>query len=130
MTHSDIPPAVDPVAPTSHAAVIGLDIGGTKTRGVRFEGGTAVADESVGSSNVQNVSREEAALHLAELFARNGGGTVAQVYAVAGVMHGPHEGWSGGPAGHRGGNNAGTKDVVRQDSLLGEDSVGCSGDSF
>jgi glucosamine kinase len=64
--------------------VIGLDIGGTKTRGVRFENGQAVADESVGSSNVQNVSREEAALHLAELFARIGGGEVAQVYAGAG----------------------------------------------
>lgn len=64
--------------------MIGLDIGGTKTRGVRFENGQAVADESVGSSNVQNVSREEAALHLAELFARIGGGEVAQVYAGAG----------------------------------------------
>ena len=84
MTHSDIPPAAEPVAPTAPAAVIGLDIGGTKTRGVRFEDGTAVADESVGSSNVQNVSREEAALHLAELFARIGGGAVAQVYAGAG----------------------------------------------
>ena len=84
MTHSDIPPAPDPVAPTAPAAVIGLDIGGTKTRGVRFEDGTVVADESVGSSNVQNVSREEAALHLAELFARIGGGPVAQVYAGAG----------------------------------------------
>ena len=84
MTHSDIPPAADPVAPTLPAAVIGLDIGGTKTRGVRFEDGTAVADESVGSSNVQNVSREEAARHLAELFSRIGGGTVAQVYAGAG----------------------------------------------
>ena len=84
MTHSDIPPAADTVAPTAPAAVIGLDIGGTKTRGVRFEDGTVVADESVGSSNVQNVSREEAALHLAELFARIGGGTVARVYAGAG----------------------------------------------
>ena len=64
--------------------MIGLDIGGTKTRGVRFESGTAVADGSVGSSNVQNVSREEAASHLAELFALIGGGTVGQVYAGAG----------------------------------------------
>jgi N-acetylglucosamine kinase-like BadF-type ATPase len=64
--------------------VIGLDIGGTKTRGVRFEDGAVVADESVGSSNVQNVTRAEAALHLAELFGRIGGGTVAQVYAGAG----------------------------------------------
>jgi N-acetylglucosamine kinase-like BadF-type ATPase len=64
--------------------VIGLDIGGTKTRGVRFEDGTVVADESVGSANVQNVSREEAASHLAVLFARIGGGPVARVYAGAG----------------------------------------------
>ncbi|HSL36140.1 MAG TPA: BadF/BadG/BcrA/BcrD ATPase family protein [Arthrobacter sp.] len=64
--------------------MIGLDIGGTKTRGIRFEDGAVVADESVGSSNVQNVSREEAALHLAELFARIGGGPVARVYAGAG----------------------------------------------
>ncbi|MGP4031476.1 N-acetylglucosamine kinase [Pseudarthrobacter sp. 1C304] len=84
MTHSDIPPSADPVAPTVPGAVIGLDIGGTKTRGVRFEDGAAVGDASVGSSNVQNVSREEAALHLAELFGRIGGGTVAQVYAGAG----------------------------------------------
>ena len=41
--------------------IIGLDIGGTKTHGVRFEDGIAVADESAGSSNVQNVSREDAA---------------------------------------------------------------------
>ena len=86
MTHSDIPPAADTVPSTTPAtgAVIGLDIGGTKTRGVRFEDGAVVADESVGSSNVQNVTRAEAALHLAELFGRIGGGTVAQVYAGAG----------------------------------------------
>lgn len=86
MTHSDIPPAADTVPSTASTAgaVIGLDIGGTKTRGVRFEDGAAVADESVGSSNVQNVTRAEAALHLAELFNRIGGGTVAQVYAGAG----------------------------------------------
>jgi N-acetylglucosamine kinase-like BadF-type ATPase len=64
--------------------IIGLDIGGTKTRGVRFEDGKAVADESAGSSNVQNVSPEDAAFNLAELFARIGGGKVAHVYAGAG----------------------------------------------
>ncbi|XTR53333.1 N-acetylglucosamine kinase [Pseudarthrobacter sp. So.54] len=63
---------------------MGLDIGGTKTRGVRFEDGHAVADESVGSSNVQNVSREDAARNLAELFARIGGGKISRVYAGAG----------------------------------------------
>lgn len=91
MTNTDTPPAADsvpssttPSATATTGAVIGLDIGGTKTRGVRFEGGAPVADESVGSSNVQNVSPEEAALNLAELFARIGGGDVAQVYAGAG----------------------------------------------
>lgn len=64
--------------------VIGLDIGGTKTRGVRFEGGAPVRDESAGSSNVQNVSREQAAANLAELFAKIGGGEVDEVYAGAG----------------------------------------------
>ena len=85
MTHSDIP-AADPVSPPAPPAgpVIGLDIGGTKTRGVRFEDGHAVADESVGSSNVQNVSREDAARNLAELFARIGGGKISRVYAGAG----------------------------------------------
>lgn len=89
MTNSDNLPATDSVpspdrVPATSGAIIGLDIGGTKTRGVRFEQGQAVADESVGSSNVQNVSREEAARHLAELFAKIGGGEVAQVYAGAG----------------------------------------------
>nr|WP_160668969.1 BadF/BadG/BcrA/BcrD ATPase family protein [Pseudarthrobacter sp. ATCC 49987] len=81
-----MPPSADPGSPAAPAtgAVIGLDIGGTKTRGVRFEDGKAVADESVGSSNVQNVSREEAARNLAGLFARIGGGEVSQVYAGAG----------------------------------------------
>jgi N-acetylglucosamine kinase-like BadF-type ATPase len=86
VNHSDIPPVADtahPIAPEA-GAVIGLDIGGTKTRGVRFEDGSVVADDSVGSSNVQNVTREEAARHLAELFGRIGGGTVARVYAGAG----------------------------------------------
>ncbi|MFE4227576.1 N-acetylglucosamine kinase [Arthrobacter sp. NPDC056886] len=91
MTNTDFPPAADsvpssttPSAPATTDAVIGLDIGGTKTRGVRFEDGKPVADESVGSSNVQNVSPEEAARNLAELFGMIGGGAVGQVYVGAG----------------------------------------------
>jgi N-acetylglucosamine kinase-like BadF-type ATPase len=96
VTNSDNLPATDSVpspdrVPATSGAVIGLDIGGTKTRGVRFEQGQAVADESVGSSNVQNVSREEAARHLAELFAKIGGGEVAQVYAGAGGIATAHD---------------------------------------
>ena len=88
MTNSDNLPDA-PSVPSgstvqSHDVVIGLDIGGTKTRGVRFERGEPVADESVGSSNVQNVSRAEAAAHLAELFAKIGQGPVSYVYAGAG----------------------------------------------
>ncbi|MEV7605264.1 BadF/BadG/BcrA/BcrD ATPase family protein [Paenarthrobacter sp. NPDC089322] len=64
--------------------VIGLDIGGTKTRGVRFEDGVAVRDESSGSSNVQNVSRAQAVANLAELFGKIGGGDIDEVYAGAG----------------------------------------------
>ncbi|NWL27783.1 ATPase [Paenarthrobacter ureafaciens] len=64
--------------------VIGLDIGGTKTRGVRFQDGVPVRDESAGSSNVQNVTREQAKANLAELFAKIGGGTVDEVYAGSG----------------------------------------------
>ncbi len=84
-------PALPPAAPTeSHTPgalsgiIIGLDIGGTKTHGIRFEDGVPVADESAGSSNVQNVSREDAARNLAELFAKIGGGPVATVYAGSG----------------------------------------------
>ncbi len=84
MTHSDIPTPPGARSSTAAGTVIGLDIGGTKTRGVRFEDGAPVADESVGSANVQNVTPEEAARNLAELFARIGGGSVDQVYAGAG----------------------------------------------
>lgn len=73
-----------PASSPLRGVIIGLDIGGTKTHGVRFEGGVPVADGSAGSSNVQNVSRDEAAANLADLFLRIGGGQVAQVYAGSG----------------------------------------------
>ncbi|MFP3578149.1 BadF/BadG/BcrA/BcrD ATPase family protein [Arthrobacter sp. SIMBA_036] len=81
-THSRTQP--DSTDSSVGGTVIGLDIGGTKTRGVRFEHGTAVRDESAGSSNVQNVSRDVAAANLAELFGKIGGGEVDEVYAGAG----------------------------------------------
>ncbi|MCZ2403287.1 ATPase [Paenarthrobacter sp. Z7-10] len=70
--------------------VIGLDIGGSKTRGIRWRQGVIEADAEVGSANVQNVSRAEAAANLASLFDRlagpcPGGGTgVDEVYAGSG----------------------------------------------
>ncbi|MCU1565460.1 MAG: ATPase BadF/BadG/BcrA/BcrD type [Pseudarthrobacter sp.] len=89
MTNTEKPSALpaDPLTPPLNAprgVVIGLDIGGTKTRGVRFEDGVPVMDESVGSSNVQNVTRDEAARNLASLFARIGSGDVSHVYAGSG----------------------------------------------
>ncbi|MDQ0144807.1 MULTISPECIES: N-acetylglucosamine kinase [Pseudarthrobacter] len=90
MTNTQKPPAApfdqaagSPASPL-HGITIGLDIGGTKTHGIRFEDGVPVADESAGSSNVQNVSREQAARNLADLFARIGGGPVDRVYAGSG----------------------------------------------
>jgi glucosamine kinase len=81
-------PAARPAEPSTArppaGVIIGLDIGGTKTHGIRFEDGIAVADESAGSSNVQNVTRDEAARNIADLFARIGGGSVSQVYAGSG----------------------------------------------
>lgn len=69
--------------------VIGLDIGGTKTHGMRFEDGAAVREDNVGSSNVQNVTPEVAAANIAQLFSRiggpdAGGRPVSRVYAGAG----------------------------------------------
>lgn len=71
-------------AATASGTVIGLDIGGTKTRGVRFQDDEPLRDETAGSANVQNVSREQAAANLAELFGKIGGGRIDQVYAGAG----------------------------------------------
>ena len=64
--------------------MIGLDIGGTKTRGIKVVDGAVVADLEAGSANVQNVTPEEAAANLAELFGLLGGEGVAHVYVGSG----------------------------------------------
>ncbi|MET4004443.1 MULTISPECIES: N-acetylglucosamine kinase [Arthrobacter] len=48
---------------------VGLDIGGSKTRGIVWTDGIISSDASVGSTNVQNVSRETAVENMAALFA-------------------------------------------------------------
>lgn len=75
-----------PTASASPAAsiMVGLDIGGTKTRGIKVVDGAVVADLEVGSANVQNVSTETAAANLADLFARLDAEGAAQVFAGAG----------------------------------------------
>ncbi|ALE06828.1 ATPase [Arthrobacter sp. ERGS1:01] len=69
---------------TSSDAVVGLDIGGSKTRGILWVDGAVVADASAGSANVQNVSPETAAANLAELFAQLGDTRAGVVFAGAG----------------------------------------------
>lgn len=63
--------------------VVGLDIGGTKTHGVRWSNGDVAAEAKTGSANVQNVSTDAAAGNLAELF-RTLGGQVGKVIAGSG----------------------------------------------
>lgn len=66
------------------AVMIGLDIGGTKTHGLRLENGRPVMDTVAGSANIQNISRETAQSNLAEIFATLGHGDVQRVYVGAG----------------------------------------------
>lgn len=48
---------------------VGLDIGGSKTRGIVWTDGVLSSDASVGSTNVQNVSQEIAKENMRQLFA-------------------------------------------------------------
>ena len=65
--------------------VVGLDIGGTKTHGVRWSGGKVSAEAKSGSANVQNVTQAEAAGSLAEIFAALGGNVRRVVAGSGGV---------------------------------------------
>ena len=69
---------------THHGTVIGLDIGGTKTRGIRIMEGTIADDRSTGSANVQNVPLEEAANRLKELLSALGASDADTVVVGAG----------------------------------------------
>ena len=65
-------------------AIIGLDIGGTKTRGIRIIDGSVEADRSAGSANVQNVTLEEAARRLGGLLSALGASEAGAVVVGAG----------------------------------------------
>ena len=69
---------------THHGTVIGVDIGGTKTRGIRIIDGTVADDRSTGSANVQNVTLEEAARRLGELLSWLGAADADAVFVGAG----------------------------------------------
>lgn len=69
---------------TRQGTVIGLDIGGTKTRGIRIVDGAIADDRSTGSANVQNVSLEEAAQRLGELLSDLGADDASAIFVGAG----------------------------------------------
>lgn len=66
------------------ACYVGLDIGGSKTRGIVWRDGVIAADFSVGSTNVQNVSAETACANMAELFGLLDVTSATEVLAGAG----------------------------------------------
>ncbi|QBJ22507.1 hypothetical protein KocCE7_00320 [Kocuria marina subsp. indica] len=70
---------------------MGLDIGGSHTRGVLFRGDSPVREARSGSANVQNVSRERAAQSLREIFARLEPPPGTTVLAGAGGVDTPHD---------------------------------------
>lgn len=65
-------------------ALVGLDIGGTKTHGVRWLDGRHVAEAKAGSANIQNVSMEAATKNIAQIFEALGPGLIDRVVAGAG----------------------------------------------
>lgn len=70
--------------PVSNAVVVGLDIGGSKTRGMVWVDGVMTADASAPSANVQNVSVETAIANLAQLFSLLGAPEPDLVFAGSG----------------------------------------------
>ncbi|MCC3276165.1 MULTISPECIES: N-acetylglucosamine kinase [unclassified Arthrobacter] len=80
------------VLPSTNPAdgiAIGLDIGGTKTHGIRLQDGTVTAEARTGSANVQNVSVDAARAALAEIFAQLGTDGVETVVAGSGGVDTP-----------------------------------------
>lgn len=70
--------------PHKPLALVGLDIGGTKTHAMAWNGETQIAEAVSGSANVQNVSIETARANIAEVFATLGAGSIDRVVAGAG----------------------------------------------
>jgi len=69
---------------TPAGAVLGLDIGGSKTHAIRLEEGRLAAEAVAGSANLQNTDPASAAAALAEAVRAVGAGGVQHVYAGAG----------------------------------------------
>lgn len=69
--------------------LIGLDIGGSTTRGVLFRDGQAVRHAKGPSANVQNVSADAAASALRDVFGELGAGSSIPIVAGAGGVDTP-----------------------------------------
>jgi N-acetylglucosamine kinase-like BadF-type ATPase len=64
--------------------VIGLDIGGSKTHGIRIDGGNVTGEKTAGSANVQNVPKAIARENLECLLSSLGASDADEVYVGAG----------------------------------------------
>ncbi|MFI8411955.1 N-acetylglucosamine kinase [Paeniglutamicibacter gangotriensis] len=73
-----------PAARTQTTTLVGLDIGGTKSHGVRWIDGRMIAEAKTGSANVQNVSVQVAVENIARMFEALGLGHIDKVVAGAG----------------------------------------------
>lgn len=73
----------------SPAAQIGIDMGGSKTHGIRIVQGAVVDEALAGTANVQNVDRPTAAERLGGLLARLGASDPDRVLVGAGGVDTP-----------------------------------------
>ena len=97
--------------------VVGVDIGGSKTSGLRVAAdGHVVAEAVVGSSNIESVSIDQATAALTQLFGRLGSDGVGAVcVGSAGVNTPEQEAWLSGLVA---GNVAGASVAVAHDTRL------------
>jgi N-acetylglucosamine kinase-like BadF-type ATPase len=73
----------------SSAAVLGLDIGGSKTQALRVENGTVIAEALAGSANISSVGLEEAGRQLDVILDRLGTKGIKAVCAGAAGVETP-----------------------------------------
>ena len=71
--------------------LVGLDIGGSHTRGVLFRDGTPVREARSGSANVQNVPAEQARACLVSVLSELGASPAAPVVAGSGGVDTAHD---------------------------------------
>ncbi|OMH35038.1 N-acetylglucosamine kinase [Tersicoccus sp. Bi-70] len=90
---TDASPTAAPDAAPGAAAqtVVGMDIGGSKTRGLLIRDGVVVDEQQAGSANTQSVSEQTAVESLRELFAALGDPRPDLVIAGSGGIDTPED---------------------------------------